>query len=120
MVVGGKLYLSGGSGSDELWFNDLFVLNLESLQWVALETQGEHYTPRDCATITSIANWVSEGYYLLCTNLPDFISCPSSLPPVPPPPPTPQYLVLFGGFGGEDSYSDLHFIDITSSKYSIT
>ena len=52
------MYLTGGSGSDDLFYNDVHVLNLGSLEWVCVEMKGIPPKPRDYTTLTALSNWV--------------------------------------------------------------
>ena len=58
-VVDRKMYVMGGSGRDDLWYNDLHVLNLDTLEWRVVETKGVSPKPRDYTSLTNLANWVS-------------------------------------------------------------
>lgn len=57
------MLMSAGSGSDELWLNDVYTLDLASWQWCKLDPKGDVVpSPRDYASINTIANVVSEMY----------------------------------------------------------
>ena len=56
------MFMSCGSGRDDLWYNDVYALNLGTGQWSQLEpVGGVAPSPRDYATISVVANKVS-GY----------------------------------------------------------
>lgn len=51
------MLLTGGSGSDELWFNDVHVLDITSWLWIQVDPKGGVVpSPRDYATINVIAD----------------------------------------------------------------
>lgn len=106
-VVGQTVFVCAGTGSDELWFNDLHQLSVESLQWREVEQKGNPPSPRDYSTLVTINDWVSRR--LLNTSLRCFF------------PPSPlQFLVMYGGScamgASEECFSDIHYIDITSGQ----
>jgi hypothetical protein len=50
-----KLMLTAGSGSDELWFNDIYALDVVSWQWSKVDPEGGVVpSPRDYASISVI------------------------------------------------------------------
>ena len=51
--------LCGGNAGDEVWFNDLHRLGLDSLQWTEVEQRGNPPLPRDYSTLVTIDDWVS-------------------------------------------------------------
>lgn len=53
------MIMTFGSGSDELWFNDVHVLDLDTWQWSLVDSKGVAPSPRDYATVTAVANRVS-------------------------------------------------------------
>lgn len=56
-VIGGKILLTAGSGSDDLWFNDIYLLETVSWQWSKVELKGEvKPSPRDYATLSAVAD----------------------------------------------------------------
>lgn len=59
MVVGQTVFVCAGTGSDELWFNDLHQLSVDSLQWKEVEQKGSPPSPRDYSTLVAINDWVS-------------------------------------------------------------
>lgn len=106
-VVGGKMLVTAGSGSDELWFNDIHVLDISCWQWSPVEALGTLTpSPRDYATISTISNTVSINNYFVSQLLMQlwFVS---------------QHLLLFGGFSGasgeEECFADLYCADYSSS-----
>ena len=135
------MYVCAGTGSDELWFNDLHRLNVDSLEWREVEQRGNPPSPRDYSTLVTIRDWVNNcltGLFSLSFLLPSltlslspfpslssFSSYMLFFPSSPPPPllPNPQYLVLYGGSsameGSEVVFSDLHYIDITKGSLSL-
>lgn len=55
------MFLSAGSGSDELWFNDVYILEISSWQWNKVNPVGSEVpSPRDYSTISVIADRVSD------------------------------------------------------------
>ena len=58
-VLGGSVYVCGGMGSDELWFNDLHRLALDPLEWREVEQRGNPPLPRDYSTLVTVSDWVS-------------------------------------------------------------
>lgn len=57
------MFVSAGSGSDDLWFNDIFLLDLGSWQWTQVSpVGGVAPSPRDYSTISTVAGRVSEWY----------------------------------------------------------
>lgn len=105
-VVGGKMLVTAGSGSDELWFNDIHVLDISCWQWSPVEALGTLTpSPRDYATISTVSNTVSINNFVsqLLMQL-WFVS---------------QHLLLFGGFSGasgeEECFADLYCADYSSS-----
>ena len=53
--------MCAGTGSDELWFNDLHRLSVDSLEWREVEQRGKPPSPRDYSTLAAISDWVSSG-----------------------------------------------------------
>lgn len=54
------MFMSCGSGRDDLWFNDIHILDLATWQWSQLQPKrGVAPSPRDYATASVIANKVS-------------------------------------------------------------
>ena len=100
------MYLTAGSGGNELWYNDLHTLNLDTLEWAEVKVEGLLPTPRDYTTLTNLNNWVSKN----CTLMVDLSIDVSLL--------CTQYLVMFAGFSGSDQspLSDLHVLDLTASE----
>lgn len=87
VVVGRRMYVTGGSGRDDLWYNDLHQLNLETLEWAAVDMGGIPPKPRDYTTLICLANW----YLLLFGG-------------------------FSGTDGSEQAFADLHFTDITAKS----
>lgn len=70
VVVGSKMIVTTGSGSEELWFNDVYALDLGSFQWHMVEPEGAIPGPRDYVTINCISNKVAMVlcvYMLVCS-----------------------------------------------------
>lgn len=59
-VVGARMYVSSGSGGENVWYNDLHYLDLQTLEWTKLEMEGNPPQPRDYLTLCSLSNLV--GY----------------------------------------------------------
>lgn len=103
-VVDLSMFVCAGTGSDELWFNDLHRFSVDSLEWREVEQKGHPPSPRDYSTLVAVNDWVSWSW----SNISWWH--PSTL----------QYLVMYGGSsamgGSEECFSDLHYIDITSGE----
>ena len=98
------MIVTSGSGSDDLWFNDIHSLSLTSSHWSKLEPKSRvGPSPRDYSTINCIANTVS--YYSTSLLGLEFYL---------------QYLLQYGGFSGtngeDECFSDLYFMDMSTSK----
>lgn len=53
------MVVAAGSGSDELWFNDVHTLDIASWQWNRVDLKGGVVpSPRDYSTASVIANKV--------------------------------------------------------------
>ena len=104
VTVGNKLYISCGSGSDTLWFSDLYSLDLGSFEWVCVDVKGTPPIPRDCTSFSVLLGQVSA-----------LVSRSVCIPT------HTQYLVLFGGFSGwegdDKCFNDLHTMDLSTSKH---
>ena len=59
------MFVCAGTGSEDLWFNDLHRLNLDTLEWQEVEQKGYPPSPRDYATLVAIRDWVSWLLYFL-------------------------------------------------------
>ena len=54
------MFVTAGSGSDDLWYNDIYLLELGSWQWTQVNPTGSVApSPRDYSTISTIADRVS-------------------------------------------------------------
>ena len=51
--------MSGGSGGENVWYNDLYYLDLQTLEWTKLEMEGKPPESRDYLTVCSLSNLVS-------------------------------------------------------------
>ena len=61
VVVGDMMYVTAGSGSEELWFNDFYALDLDCDTWVKYDPQqGSTPTPRDYTSLDVISNKVTD------------------------------------------------------------
>ena len=58
-LVGSKMYVSGGSGGENVWYNDLHYLDLCTLEWTKVDIEGESPQPRDYLTLCALSNLVS-------------------------------------------------------------
>ena len=58
-VVGSKMYVSCGSGGENVWYSDLYYLDLRTLEWTKVEMEGNSPKPRDYLTLCSLSNLVS-------------------------------------------------------------
>ncbi len=59
VTVGNKLYVTCGSGSDTLWYSDLYTLDLGSYEWACVDVKGIPPVPRDCASLCAVVGQVS-------------------------------------------------------------
>lgn len=74
------MFMSCGSGRDDLWYNDVHALNLSTGRWSRLEIGGMAPSPRDYATISVVASKVSQNVVVLVSgHQPATISTWSSL-----------------------------------------
>lgn len=69
-VVGQTVFVCAGTGSDELWFNDLHQLSVASLHWREVEQKGNPPSPRDYSTLVAINDWVSWSWSNLIATIP--------------------------------------------------
>ncbi len=54
------MLMSAGSGSEELWYNDIYLLEIGSWQWSKVNLVGDEApSPRDYSAISTIADRVS-------------------------------------------------------------
>jgi len=61
LVGTNKIYVTAGSGSEDLWYNDLYTLDLDSNMWAEQHPNTDHApTPRDYTGAVAIANRVSQ------------------------------------------------------------
>ena len=58
------MFVCGGTGSDELWFNDLHRLSLDCLEWREVERRGTPPPPRDYSALVAISDWVRSSFRL--------------------------------------------------------
>ena len=57
-VVGSRMYVSGGSGGENVWYSDLYYLDLRTLEWTKVEMEGKPPQPRDYLTLSPLSNLV--------------------------------------------------------------
>ena len=57
-VVGSRMYVSGGSGGENVWYSDLYYLDLQTLEWTKVEMEGKPPQPRDYLTLSPLSNLV--------------------------------------------------------------
>ena len=64
VVMGNKMYVTAGSGSENLWYNDLYTLDLDTNTWVEHHPKTDSApTPRDYTGATAASARVSsEGH----------------------------------------------------------
>ena len=58
------MVVTAGSGSDELWFNDVHILDPILWKWTKVELTGAVPSPRDYTAISVIADkvhWIAIG-----------------------------------------------------------
>lgn len=68
VTIGNKLYITCGSGSDTLWYSDLYTLDLGSYEWACVDVKGSPPVPRDCASVCVLVGQVSQQLLLsVCT-----------------------------------------------------
>lgn len=53
------MFVSSGSGGENVWYNDVHYLDLQTLEWTRLEMEGNSPQPRDYPTLCSLTNLVS-------------------------------------------------------------
>lgn len=59
-VVGGKMVTTAGSGKEDLWFNDVYTLDIDSWVWSKVDPIGTGGpSPRDYTSVTVLADKVS-------------------------------------------------------------
>ena len=56
------MFVSSGSGGENVWYNDVHYLDLQTLQWTRLEMEGNSPQPRDYPTLSSLSNLVSLSF----------------------------------------------------------
>lgn len=134
-VVGKRLYIFGGCGksadnNNEVYYNDLYILNTETLVWMRPTTSGTPPSPRDshsCSTwknrIIVIGGEDGHDYYLSDVHIFDTdtlnwreLSTSGQLLPPRAGHSTVSFgknLFVFGGFtDAQNLYNDLYTLDV--------
>uniref|UniRef100_A0A7N0UYB7 Attractin/MKLN-like beta-propeller domain-containing protein n=1 Tax=Kalanchoe fedtschenkoi TaxID=63787 RepID=A0A7N0UYB7_KALFE len=140
-LVGRRLYIFGGCGKssdgvEEIYYNDLYVLNTETLTWKRAVTAGIPPSPRDSHTCSSWKNLIiviggedENDYYLSDVHIFDtetsiWRALNTSGDKLQPrgghtTVSFGKNLIVFGGFTDEhDLYDDLHMLDIENGLWS--
>lgn len=131
-----SLYVFGG-GDGPNYFNDLYVLNIDTLTWTKPKTEGEPPSPRRAHT-TCIWNQkiivVGGGdgaraladVHMLDVSDPHVLKW-SKLKPEGHPPIARGYhtsnlvkdkLIIFGGSDGHECFSDVHVLDLETNRWN--
>ncbi|ESW10364.1 hypothetical protein PHAVU_009G202800 [Phaseolus vulgaris] len=140
-VIGKRLFVFGGCGrysnnTDDVYYNDLYILNTETYMWMRAITSGTPPSPRDSHTCSSWKNKLivaggedEQDYYLSDVHVLDTDTliwskvCTSSqsLPPRAGHCTVSfgKYLFVFGGFTEAQSlYNDLYMLDIETGVWT--
>ena len=57
--------MSGGSGGENVWYNDLYYLDLRTTEWTKVEMEGNPPQPRDYLTLCHLSNLVRHKISLI-------------------------------------------------------
>ncbi|XP_038880676.1 host cell factor 2 isoform X3 [Benincasa hispida] len=140
-LVGKRLFIFGGCGksisnNDEVYYNDLYILNTETFVWKQATTSGTPPSPRDSHTCSSWKNKViviggedAHDYYLSDVHILDTdtlvwteLNTSGQLLPPRAGHTTIAFgksLFVFGGFtDAQNLYSDLHMLDIETGVWT--
>ncbi|KAG5153579.1 hypothetical protein AAZX31_05G019100 [Glycine max] len=140
-VVGKRLYIFGGCGksadnNNELYYNDLYILNTETFVWKCATTSGTPPSPRDSHSCSSWKNKIiviggedGHDYYLSDIHILDTdtliwreLSTSGQLLPPRAGHSTVSFgknLFVFGGFtDAQNLYNDLYMLDIDTGVWT--
>ncbi|PQP93715.1 RING finger protein B [Prunus yedoensis var. nudiflora] len=140
-LVGKRLFIFGGCGkssnnSDEVYYNDLYILNTETFVWKHATTSGNPPSPRDSHTCSSWKNKIiviggedGHDYYLSDVHILDAdtlmwreLNTSGQLLPPRAGHSTVAFgknLFVFGGFtDAQNLYNDLHMLDVGLTRES--
>ncbi|PRQ16354.1 putative kelch-type beta propeller [Rosa chinensis] len=139
-LVGRRLFVFGGCGksanNDEVYYNDLYILNTETFAWKKAITSGPPPSPRDSHTCSSSKNKViviggedGHDYYLSDVHILDadtlvwreLNTSGQSLPPRGGHSTVAfgKNLFVFGGFTDAQSlYNDLYMLDVDTGVWT--
>ncbi|KAL4036161.1 hypothetical protein IC575_004888 [Cucumis melo] len=140
-LVGKRLFIFGGCGkstsnNDEVYYNDLYILNTETFVWKQATTMGTPPSPRDSHTCSSWKNKViviggedAHDYYLSDVHILDTdtlvwteLNTSGQLLPPRAGHTTIAFgrsLFVFGGFtDAQNLYNDLHMLDIENGVWT--
>ncbi|CAM8978134.1 unnamed protein product [Rhodiola kirilowii] len=140
-VVGRRLYIFGGcrksgDGVHAIYYNDLYILNTETLTWRRTVTAGILPSPRDSHTCSSWKNNIiviggedQNDYYMSDVHIFDTETSIWRLLKTSGDKLKPRaghttvsfgkHLIIFGGFSDEhDLYNDLHMLDVENGIWS--
>ncbi|KAH1201500.1 Rab9 effector protein with kelch motifs [Glycine max] len=140
-VVGKRLFIFGGCGksadnNNELYYNDLYILNAETFVWKCATTSGTPPSPRDSHSCSSWRNKIiviggedGHDYYLSDVHILDTdtliwreLSTSGQLLPPRAGHSTVSFgknLFVFGGFtDAQNLYNDLYMLDIDTGVWT--
>ncbi|XP_052723198.1 tip elongation aberrant protein 1 isoform X8 [Vigna angularis] len=140
-VVGKRLFIFGGCGksadsNNEVYYNDLYILNTETFVWKCATTSGTPPSPRDSHSCSSWKNKIiviggedGHDYYLSDVHILDTdtliwreLSTSGQLLPPRAGHSTVSFgknLFIFGGFtDAQNLYNDLYMLDIGIARES--
>ncbi|KAK6925131.1 Kelch repeat type 1 [Dillenia turbinata] len=140
-LVGKRLFIFGGCGksansSDEVYYNDLYILNTETFVWKRAITSGIPPSPRDSHTCSSWRNKLiviggedQYDYYLSDVHVLDadalvweeLKTSGQTLPPRAGHSTVAlgRHLFVFGGFtDAQNLYDDLHMLNVDSGLWT--
>ncbi|KAL9326344.1 hypothetical protein ACSQ67_006989 [Phaseolus vulgaris] len=141
-VVGKRLFIFGGCGkssdsNNEVYYNDLYILNTETFVWKCATTSGSPPSPRDSHSCSSWKNKIiviggedGHDYYLSDVHILDTdtliwreLSASGQLLPPRAGHSTVSFgknLFVFGGFtDAQNLYNDLYMLDIGGCNKSL-
>ncbi|XP_068464561.1 acyl-CoA-binding domain-containing protein 5 isoform X2 [Phaseolus vulgaris] len=140
-VVGKRLFIFGGCGkssdsNNEVYYNDLYILNTETFVWKCATTSGSPPSPRDSHSCSSWKNKIiviggedGHDYYLSDVHILDTdtliwreLSASGQLLPPRAGHSTVSFgknLFVFGGFtDAQNLYNDLYMLDIDTGVWT--
>ncbi|XP_061364937.1 tip elongation aberrant protein 1-like [Gastrolobium bilobum] len=140
-VVGKRLFIFGGCGksadnNNEVYYNDLYILNTETFVWKFATTSGSPPSPRDSHTCSSWKNKIiviggedGHDYYLSDVHILDAdtliwreLSTSGQLLPPRAGHSTVSFgknLFVFGGFtDAQNLYNDLYMLDVDTGIWT--